>query len=77
MDMDIISYLAQVRQSQIRKNERFPSCHVYEDATVGHVVGLLAKTGYHRVFVVDAEKKPIGVVSFADVLRWMLEKGGE
>ncbi|KAL7489718.1 hypothetical protein ACHAW6_015403 [Cyclotella cf. meneghiniana] len=77
MDMDIISYLAQVRQSQIRRNERFPSCHIYEDATVGHVVGVLAKTGYHRVFVVDADKKPIGVVSFADVLRWMLEKGGE
>ena len=72
MDMDVISYLAQVRQSQIRKSERFPSCHVYEDATVGHVVGMLAKTGYHRVFVVDADKKPIGVVSFADVLRWML-----
>jgi CBS domain-containing protein len=72
MDMDVISYLAQVRQNQIRKNERFPSCHVYEDATVGHVVGVLAKTGYHRVFVVDTDKKPIGVVSFADVLRWML-----
>eukprot|EP01082_Thalassiosira_pseudonana_P015735 g14142.t1.1.5e17418c g14142 g14142.t1 contig9:1264666-1265852(-) len=75
MDTDIISYLAQVRQSQIVKNDRYPTCHVHEDATVGHVVNLLAKTGYHRVFVVDEEKKPVGVVSFADIIKFMLEKG--
>eukprot|EP00956_Cyclotella_meneghiniana_P017942 scaffold29594_cov57-Cyclotella_meneghiniana.AAC.1 len=71
MDLDVISYLAKVRQKQAGK-ATFPTCHVYEDATVGHVIGVLAKTGYHRVFVVDAEKKPIGVVSFADILRWVL-----
>ncbi|KAL7463597.1 hypothetical protein ACHAXS_003956 [Conticribra weissflogii] len=73
MDTDILSYLAQVRQSQVVKNDRYPTCHVHEDATVGHVVHLLAKTGYHRVFVVDEETKPIGVVSFADIIKWMIE----
>ena len=75
MDMDIISYLAKVRQSQIVKDDKYPSCHVHEDATVGHVVMMLAKTGFHRVFVVDAGMKPVGVVSFADIINFFLEKG--
>lgn len=75
MDMDILSYLAQVRQSQVVKNDRYPSCHVHEDATVGHVVNMLAKTGFHRVFVVDKDMKPIGVVSFADVINFFIDKG--
>jgi len=75
MDMDILSYLAQVRQSQVVKNDKYPSCHVHEDATVGHVVNLLAKTGFHRVFVVDEDMKPVGVVSFADIINFFVEKG--
>ena len=75
MDMDILSYLAHVRQSQFDKKDKYPSCHVHEDATVGHVVHLLAKTGFHRVFVVDENMKPVGVVSFADIIKYMLEKG--
>lgn len=61
MDMDILSYLARVRQSQLMQNDKYPSCHVHEDATVAHVVNLLAKTGYHRVFVVvvDDDMKPL------------------
>lgn len=75
MDTDILSYLAQVRQSQVIKNDKYPSCHVHEDSTVGHLVNTLAKTGFHRVFVVDEGMKPIGVVSFADIIKYMLEKG--
>jgi len=77
MDMDILSYLARVRQSQLMQNDKYPSCHVHEDATVAHVVNLLAKTGYHRVFVVDDDMKPVGVVSFADIIKFFIEKGGE
>jgi len=76
MDTDILSYLARVRQSQIVKDDKYPTCHVNEDATVRHVVNLLAKTGYHRVFVVDKDLKPVGVVSFADIINWMLTNGG-
>lgn len=74
MDMDILSYLAQVRQSQVVKNDKYPSCHVHEGATVGHVLNLLAKTGFHRVFVVDDDKKPIGVVSLRDVIRFFIKE---
>jgi len=75
MDLDILSYLAHVRQSQVVKNDKYPSCHVHEDATVGHVVNVLAKTGFHRVFVVDEGMKPIGVVSFADIINFFIKKG--
>lgn len=67
MDMDILSYLAKVRQGMVNKKERYPSCHVHEDATVAHVIDLLAKTGYHRVFVVDKDIRPIGVISVSDI----------
>jgi len=61
----------------LMQNDKYPSCHVHEDATVAHVVNLLAKTGYHRVFVVDDDMKPVGVVSFADIIKFFIEKGGE
>mmetsp|Transcript_33227 Transcript_33227/g.61191 ORF Transcript_33227/g.61191 Transcript_33227/m.61191 type:complete len:349 (-) Transcript_33227:170-1216(-) len=72
-DTDILSYLARVRQSTASKKERYPSCHVHaKDSTVGHVVHLLAKTGYHRVFVVDEDIKPVGVISVADILKFAI-----
>ena len=74
MDTDILSYLARVRQSTPQRKERYPSCHVHADTTVAHVIGLLAKTGYHRVFVVDAEQKPIGVISVADIVKFAIGK---
>lgn len=73
MNMDILSYLASVRQSQVIKNCKFPNCHVREDATVGHVVNLLAKTGFHRVFVVDEDMKPVGVISFTDIIQFFVK----
>ena len=34
------------------------------DNTFGDVIGLVARTRVHRVWVVDADHRPIGVVSF-------------
>ncbi len=73
MDTDILSYLAKVRQAVPQKKERYPSCHVHEDATMAHVIDLLAKTGYHRVFVVDEDIRPIGVISVTDITSFALE----
>lgn len=72
MDMDILSYLATVRQATPTKKERYPSAHVATTSTVGHAIRLLEKTGYHRVFVVDQECKPVGVISVADVIRFVV-----
>ena len=67
MDTDILSYLAKVRQAVPQRRERYPSCHIHENVTVAHVIELLAKTGYHRVFVVDDDVCPIGVISVTDI----------
>mmetsp|Transcript_16066 Transcript_16066/g.29034 ORF Transcript_16066/g.29034 Transcript_16066/m.29034 type:complete len:308 (+) Transcript_16066:100-1023(+) len=73
MDQDILSYLATLRQSTYNKKERYPSAHVSEDSTVGHAIRLLAKTGYHRVFVVDQDTRPVGVISVADIIRFVVD----
>jgi CBS domain-containing protein len=76
MDLDIISYLAAVRQAAPAQggNERYPASHIHQDSTVGHALNLLVKTGYHRVFVVNEELRPIGVISQQDILRFIVEK---
>jgi predicted transcriptional regulator len=76
MDLDILSYLAAVRQDAPPQggNERYPASHVHEDSTVGHVLNLLVKTGYHRVFVVNQYVQPIGVISQQDILRFIVGK---
>lgn len=71
LDLDIISYLAAVRQA-VAENERSPVCKVRPEDTMEHVIKLLAKTGYHRVFVVDGNAKPVGVISFADIINYIL-----
>lgn len=77
MSMDVMSYLAELRMTTPSTKDRHPTCSVHETDTIAHVLHLLAKTGYHRVFVVDEAKKPIGVVSVADIIRFALEKGAE
>ena len=73
LHMDILSYLSAVRQATPTKNDKYPTSTVHEDScTVGHAIRLLAKTGYHRVFVVDNNSKPIGVISVADVIRFVV-----
>mmetsp|Transcript_53834 Transcript_53834/g.64974 ORF Transcript_53834/g.64974 Transcript_53834/m.64974 type:complete len:319 (+) Transcript_53834:179-1135(+) len=76
MELDVMSYLAAVRQLRIEKDgkTRHPACRVKEDDTISHILHVLVKTRYHRVFVVDKEQKPIGVVSITDIINFTLEK---
>lgn len=76
MDMNIMSYLAAVRQWTIsgRGKAQYPICYVHEDATVAQVVQKLVKTGYHRLFVVDEAKVPVGVISLFDILNFAMTK---
>lgn len=67
----VMSYLSAVRQEDPTKEAKYPSSHVKESSTLGHAIKLLAKTGYHRVFVVDPELKPVGVVSVTDVVDFL------
>lgn len=77
-ELDILSFLAGVRQEdspESGKKAKFPKCHVRESSSVTHVLQLLAKTGYHRVFVTNEYMELVGVVSEQDILRFVLTKG--
>jgi CBS domain-containing protein len=70
LDECILDYLAQIRQREDPAMETHPSCAVSLNQSLGHVVGLMAATKHHRVFLVDSERKPIGVVSVSDVMKF-------
>mmetsp|Transcript_22598 Transcript_22598/g.56521 ORF Transcript_22598/g.56521 Transcript_22598/m.56521 type:complete len:382 (+) Transcript_22598:229-1374(+) len=42
-------------------------CHADDD--LAGVITKMVKTGYHRVWVVDLDKKPLGILSLTDVFR--------
>lgn len=69
LDEPIQKYLSQIRNA-VAGDESHPSCSIGLTTTVAHAIGLLAATGYHRVFIVDANSRPVGVVSVADILRF-------
>jgi len=74
LGLNILTYLSAVRQEDPTKEAKYPSSHVKESSTLGHAVRLLAKTGYHRVFVTDAELKPVGVISVTDIVKFLTEQ---
>jgi CBS domain-containing protein len=41
--------------------------HCYLDSTLRDVVGLVNDARIHRVYVVDEQRKPVGVVSLTDI----------
>jgi 5'-AMP-activated protein kinase regulatory gamma subunit len=73
LSLDIMSYLSAVRQEQTME-AKYPNTHVKESSTVGRAIKLLAKTGYHRVFVVDDDMKPVGVISVTDVVKFLMDE---
>jgi len=68
MDEAVMDYLATIRQRQISEKDRAPVSSIHRTDTLGRAIGLLGKTQYHRLFLVDDQRKPIGVVSVADIL---------
>jgi CBS domain-containing protein len=70
LDECILDYLAQIRQREDPAMECHPSCAVSLQQSLGHVIGLMFATKHHRVFLVDGDRKPIGVVSVSDVMKF-------
>eukprot|EP01089_Gocevia_fonbrunei_P017883 TRINITY_DN593_c0_g1_i2.p1 TRINITY_DN593_c0_g1~~TRINITY_DN593_c0_g1_i2.p1 ORF type:complete len:329 (+),score=59.78 TRINITY_DN593_c0_g1_i2:109-1095(+) len=55
-----------------RDGRRIPHVSVTEDKTLFEVLELLEKHNIHRVYVVDEEHHPIGVISLTDILAALL-----
>lgn len=47
-------------------------CVATPETSIEHVIGKLAATGLHRLFVVDGARHLVGVVSLKDILRYLL-----
>jgi len=70
LEMPVLEYLSAIRQRVITASEKAPICVVHKDATFGRVIGLLAATQFHRLFIVDGKGCAIGVVSITDILNY-------
>lgn len=46
---------------------------VTENSSIKEAVNLMVKNHLHRVYVVDGEKKPVGVVSIKDILKQIID----
>jgi CBS domain-containing protein len=71
VNMNLLDYLAAIRQKDVTASDRAPVCSVGPSGTISRIVGLLAATEYHRVYIVDQRHKPIGVVSLTDILKYV------
>jgi len=70
MSVPILTYLSKIRQREVTARDRYPICSVKKTDTLGKIIGLLAATRYHRIFVEDDRRNPIGICSITDILNF-------
>jgi CBS-domain-containing membrane protein len=69
----VFQFLAEIRDQAI--DIRVPTIAVFPKDTLGRVIGVLAATKVHRVFLVDNETdyKPVAAISITDILRHLFK----
>jgi len=72
LEQPLMDFLSKIRLADV--NDKTPTIHVNSRSTLGHVIGLLAATKVHKVFVADQDKgfKPTSVISLSDILKTVL-----
>lgn len=57
--------------SEMQRNRNMPSsfCSASPDTTFKDLIEKIDATGHHRVFLVDEDNKPVGLVSISDICR--------
>jgi CBS-domain-containing membrane protein len=69
LDMNIREFVGLVRRVTERDGKSHAACVTVElNTPLSHVLGKLAATKMHRVYVIDAQRKPVGVISVSDVV---------
>jgi CBS domain-containing protein len=70
-----ISALQLVQKSRsLEANARPAVVCVRTTTTLTEIVKRLSATGLHRVYVLDEDEKPIGVISLRDLIRFVLPR---
>jgi len=72
LQLPIMQFLNQIRSQSIDISTPVTSLSLHEPLTL--LIGKLAATRAHRIFIVTPEYKPIRVVSIVDLLRYLLER---
>jgi CBS domain-containing protein len=67
LNMPIMDFLARIRQQNLKSVH--PAISVSPNDTLEHVIGKLAATKIHRIFVCH-QGKPIAVISLSDILKY-------
>jgi len=70
----LLEFLSAIRAKELRT--RVPAATVSTDATLANVVGKLAATQMHRLFVCDADRRPTTVITLTNVLCALLTGNG-
>ena len=67
------NFLLKIRREFAKKDDR-PSrvVAVKKTDTLEHAISLCAEHGIHRVYIVDDQKKPIGVITLNDIFAEIL-----
>ncbi|ETO30775.1 hypothetical protein RFI_06345 [Reticulomyxa filosa] len=73
LGMTIEDFLVKIRSEQIqeKKSSGFSVTYATADSTLKAVVDMLMKTKYHRIWVVDDAKRPVGVISLTDIFKFI------
>jgi len=75
----VLDYIGQVRQNEPQDpvwegKTRFPAIHCYPEYTLEKVILKLASTRVHRLFIVDHDHHPIGVISLRDIMQELVRR---
>jgi CBS domain-containing protein len=70
-DLSIIEFQNAQRRAQNPLKTTAPVVCVTPTTTLAKCIGKMAATRMHRVFVVDQNKKPVAVVSVADLIKFL------
>jgi CBS-domain-containing membrane protein len=71
LKMPLVEYLNVIRRQNLK--DVVPVVGVKAGDTLGKVVAKLAATNMHRIFVIDDDRRPIGVVSCRDIIEKCLK----
>jgi len=70
----VMDFLSQIRRSVITEKTKSPTISVRGAYSVGKLIGKLAATRIHRLFVASSESgfKPLAVISISDIMKWIV-----
>ena len=73
LDQPIDEFLIKIRRKSTEKT-RHPTCSCTLDMTLHTAIKRLAATKYHRLWIVDENKRPIGVLSLTDIFEFLPQR---